>query len=261
MQLNGARVLLTGASGGIGQALAVELAGRGARLGLAGRRRAALEALRGQLPGTVAIAGDLVSTAGREAAVARMEEAFGGTDILVNNAGTSAFAAFATQSDSVLEQIIATNLVAPMALTCAVLPGMRARSRGCIVNIGSVFGQVGFAWFSAYSASKFGLRGFSEALRRELAGTGVEVLYAAPRAVRTPLNSPAVYRLAKQTGMAMDEPAAVARQIVDALVRGRAELCIGFPESLLVRVNALLPRLVDRALRRQNRAGEALLRS
>jgi short-subunit dehydrogenase len=120
------------------------------------------------------------------------------------------------------------------------------------VNVGSMFGSIAFAWHAAYSASKYALRGFSEALRRELAGSGVGVTYVAPRAVRTPLNPPEVYRMAEQIRMKMDDPEPVARRIVEAIERDRKEAYLGFPESIFVRVNALLPRLVDRALRRQN---------
>jgi short-subunit dehydrogenase len=130
---------------------------------------------------------------------------------------------------------------------------MLARGTGKIVNIGSTFGSIGFAWFSAYSASKFALRGFSEALRRELADSGVTVAYIAPRAVKTKLNTAAVYQMAHATGMRMDAPSWVAGRVIRAIRHDRKDVYLGFPESLFVRVNTLLPRLVDMALRKQNR--------
>jgi len=117
----------------------------------------------------------------------------------------------------------------------------------------TAFGSIAFAWFASYSASKFALRGFSEALRRELEGSGVGVTYVAPRAVKTALNSPAVYRMAEKVRMNMDDPARVARRIVRAIGRDKKDVDLGFPEAWFVRVNALLPRLVDRTLRKQNR--------
>jgi short-subunit dehydrogenase len=129
-----------------------------------------------------------------------------------------------------------------------VLPAMKAQGQGRIVNVGSVFGSINFAHFVTYSSAKAGLRGFSQALRRELAGSGVGVTYIAPRAVRTPLNSSAVMAFAKVTGMNMDEPEVIARRIVEAIRVGRPEAYFGFPESLFVRINALFPGLVDRAL-------------
>jgi short-subunit dehydrogenase len=134
-----------------------------------------------------------------------------------------------------------------------VLPQLLDRGHGAVLNIGSMFGSIAFAWFAGYSTSKFALRGFSEALRRELAGSGVNVLYAAPRALRTPINGPALERMAAATGMRMDAPAPIAERIVRALEQERKEVYLGFPEALFVRLNALLPRLVDGALRRQNR--------
>jgi len=145
------------------------------------------------------------------------------------------------------------NVLGPMLLTRAVLPTMLAQDSGRIVNIGSTFGSIGFAWFAAYSASKFALRGFSQALRRELRETGIEVTYIAPRAVRTAINSPAVYDMARAVNMNMDEPDQVAQQIIATLRKRNKECYFGFPESLFVRINALFPGIVDRATRKQNR--------
>ncbi|HEX6828520.1 MAG TPA: SDR family NAD(P)-dependent oxidoreductase, partial [Burkholderiales bacterium] len=139
------------------------------------------------------------------------------------------------------------------------LPGMIARGRGRIVNIGSTFGAIAFAHFAAYSATKFALRGFSEALRRELEGTGVGVTYVSPRATRTAANPEAVYRLTEQAGNAVDTPEIIAPLVADAIEQGRCELQIGAPESLFTRINALFPRLVDAALRKQNRAAREAL--
>jgi short-subunit dehydrogenase len=96
------------------------------------------------------------------------------------------------------------------------------------------------------------MRGFSEALRRELEGSGVNVTYIAPRAIKTPLNSPAVYRMAEKVKMNMDEPADIARAIIRAIEQDKKDSYLGFPESLFVRINAVLPRLVDGSLRKQN---------
>lgn len=256
MKLDNARVVLTGACGGIGRALSEELLARGARIGLVDRRADDLEALRARHAAAAdrieAIAADITDTAGRGRILARMQERFGGVDVLINNAGILAFTEFARHDPAAIEQLVRVNVSAPLALAQAVLPEMIARGHGQIVNVGSMFGSIAFAWHAAYSASKYALRGFSEALRRELAGSGVGVTYVAPRAVRTPLNPPEVYRMAERIRMKMDEPAKVARRIVDAIERDRKEVYLGFPESFFVRLNGLLPRLVDRALQRQN---------
>jgi short-subunit dehydrogenase len=121
------------------------------------------------------------------------------------------------------------------------------------VLVGSIFGSIGFPWFASYSATKFGLRGFAEALRRELHGTGVGVTYVAPRATRTPMAA-AFERMAVAVRMNMDPPAEVATRVVEAIEADVADRYLGFPESFFVRLNALLPRFVDRALRGQSRA-------
>ena len=257
MEIQSQRILLTGAAGGIGQALARELAARGARLGLVGRSSGPLIHLAAELNGgpgeALAIAADLTSVSGREATRRAMLQGFGGIDVLINNAGVTDFTNFVEQDPEVIERIFALNVLAPMQLTRALLPELLGQGRGQIVNVGSVFGSIAFPCFASYSASKFALRGFSEALRRELDGSGVGVTYVAPRAVKTRLNSPAVYRMAAAVKMNMDDPEVVARQVVRAVESDKKEVYLGFPETLFVRINALLPRLVDGGLRKQIR--------
>jgi short-subunit dehydrogenase len=137
-----------------------------------------------------------------------------------------------------------------MQMVREVLPAMLGRGSGRIVNVGSTFGSIGYPGFAAYSASKFALRGFSQALRRELQGTGVGVTYVAPRAVRTAFNPPAVHLMAERKLMRMDEPSWVATRIVHAIERERNEAYLGFPESLFARINGVLPALVDGALKK-----------
>jgi short-subunit dehydrogenase len=124
-----------------------------------------------------------------------------------------------------------------------------------------MFGSIGFPHCAVYSGTKFGLRGFSEALRREVAERGIGVTYVAPRASRTDANSAALYRFAAKTGMALDAPGDVAEGIVAALERDEAERFFGGPEPFFARLNALLPRLVDRALGKQARIGREVLLS
>jgi len=120
-----------------------------------------------------------------------------------------------------------------------------------VVNIGSTFGSIGYPGFSVYCATKFALRGFSEALRRELADTNVGVLYLAPRATRTEMNNAAVEAMNAELQVNMDSPELVAERLVQALDADLREVHLGFPERLFVRLNGILPRLVDKALRRQ----------
>lgn len=254
--MEGKRIILTGAAGGIGAHLARLLAAEGARLCLTDVNGAALNTLCGSLEGarTAGVVADICRPEGRSEIVRQARQRFGGIDTLINAAGINPFGVYAKADAALIQKTMEINLLAPMLLTREVLPDMVSQHSGQIVNIGSTFGSIGFAWFSTYSASKFGLRGFSQALRRELADTGIEVIYIAPRAVRTAINSAAVYRMAEATRMTMDEPDAVARQILEGMQRGRKERYLGFPESLFVRINSVLPGIVDRATRKQNRA-------
>ena len=266
MKLAGSRILLTGATGGIGRCLALALARRGARLALTGRDAARLAVLAGQLSNAGAHAAilpvDLAQPGSHAALVAGALESMGGIDILVNNAGRSHFGAFADQDEAAMRELIETNLTVPLLLTRAVLPHLLAHNSGCIANIGSVFGAIGFPYNAAYSATKFALRGFSEALRRELADTGVKVLYVAPRATATAMNGPEARALHSETGTAVDAPEKVAAAIADALARDRKEVIIGGPEGFFARLNGLLPRVVDGALIKQGRvAARHLLES
>ena len=258
MKLNNTRVIITGASGGIGRHIAVQLAKKGAHVALVGRRHDALMAVHDEIKSVAdvdvcVVPADLATSQGRQGMITHVRRSLGGIDILINNAGVVDFHDFSEQDPAMIERIYQTNLIAPVQLAREVLPTMLEQERGRIVNVGSTFGSIAFAYFAAYSSSKFALRGFSEALRRELAGTGVGVTYAAPRAVRTAANSHAVFQMAEATGMHMDEPELVARFIVEALIKDKKNAYYGWPEKFFVRVNSLFPGLVDAALRKQNR--------
>lgn len=255
MQIEHRACLLTGASGGIGRAVALELARRGVRLVLSGRRHESLTELSTEIAlhggSAKVVVGDLLDAGGAERVVQRALELEPALDMLINCAGTSHFGTFESTPPEVIDSLLRTNVLAPMRLIQAVLPALRARPRALIVNVGSIFGSIGFPCFATYSATKFALRGFSEALRRELAGSGLDVLYFAPRYTRTALNTDAVSRMAAAVKMNQDEPEAVAVALVAAIESQLAERYLGWPEKLFVRINALFPRLVDGALIKQ----------
>lgn len=257
MKLRGARILITGASGGIGHPLALALARQGAQLILVGRDCAALSAACAEVAELGAqalpLTADLLEAGAAEHLAAEALAAAGGVDVLVNLAGVTSFRLFQDEDSASIERLWRINVIAPMFLARSLLPQMLERGSGRIVNIGSVFGSIGFACFANYSATKFAVRGFSQALRRELENTGVGVTYVAPRYTRTPINAGAVSRMASALKMNMDDPSLVADHIVRAIARDHNEHYIGFPESLFIRINALLPGLVDGAMRTQNR--------
>ncbi len=253
MNWQGQRVILTGAAGGIGGLLARQILSGGARAALID---ANADALRTQFDGVenaVTVPGDLSSTAGCIAAIDTATAALGGVDVLINLAGLMSFSTYEDEDAERISTLMQVNLIAPMVLSRAVLPAMLDQGRGRIVNVGSMFGSIGFAYFTAYSASKFGLRGFSQALRRELADQAIDVIYISPRAIKTPINTGPIMAMGAATKMNMDEPEAAAARIFAAMTSGRKEAYLGFPESLFARINAVWPGIVDRATRAQNR--------
>lgn len=248
-ELSGRVCVLTGATGGIGIALAQALATEGCRLVLCGRSRVQLEALASTLPaGTVldTCIGSLTdaSTQSALAKLANDRKA----DVLVNLAGVNQLQAFDQISAEEISHMVSTNLLLPMTLTRLLLPGFKRKASAMIVNVGSVFGSIGHPGYVAYSASKFGLRGFSQALGRELADSTVNVVHVAPRATRTAMNDGSARSLNEALGNREDAPGEVAMQIVRAMQRCKSMTTLGWPEKFFVFINELLPAIVDKAL-------------
>ncbi len=248
-------VLLTGASGGIGAATARALVAAGARVLLVARDGARLARLADRLGAgnqVAAFAADLTTATGRaqlrDLAVARR------ANVLVNNAGTPCFGALGEMDDAAIAGVIGVNLVAPIALTRTLLPHLGSQPRAIVLNVGSTLGRLGLPGFSVYAASKFGLRGFTEALRRELAGSRIDVLYLAPRTTTTAFNSDRVAAFNRATGTREDTPEVVAAAILRTIERGTPERQLGFPERFAVRVNGLVPRWLDGAFAKHRAA-------
>jgi short-subunit dehydrogenase len=251
MNLSDARIVLTGAAGGIGSATAARLAQAGAKLVIADLNPEPLARLASDLGphALAAVAADVTSDAGRSALAAAARDH--DVNVLVNAAGVNPFGLFAEQSPAEIAKALSINAVAPLLLCHALLPVLLERPSAHIVNVGSTFGSIGFPGFAAYSASKFAVRGFSEALRRELADTPVRVHYVAPRATKTALATDRVRAMNAELGVGMDTPQTVAAAILRALRNERGELLLGAPERVFAKLNALFPRLIDRSLRRQ----------
>lgn len=245
MQLEGRRILLTGGTGGFGTVLREELMRRGAHVISAGRDDG--EDIRADLANT-----DDVLRLCRDIAAMPI-------DILINNAGLQYFGRTHEQQETHLAAMAAVNLQAPLLLTRAVLPGMLSRGRGQIVNIGSALAGVPFPHFSAYCATKGALRAFSQSLRREYAGRGITITYAAPRAMKTAMSAGPVFEFLQRTRSAMDMPAYTAGKIIRAIETDRGEITIGTAETVFTGLNALLPALIDRALGKTRNIAEDIL--
>ncbi len=258
--LAGARIILTGASGGIGRRLAAGAAARGARLLLAGRKLPVLDEIAAPLQahgGDVAtMAGDLTNPADMQALIQTAKERFGGLDILINNAGVSSFGHFATSTEPVLREIMEVNFFAPAELMRLAAPLLRRGNRPVIVNVSSMCARRGVPAWSEYSASKFALAGLTEALRAEFARFDIDVLLVVPGLTQTDFASHSLRRDGRmQIDFAGGMPAAhVAENILRGLEKGTSEIVLGREARWLLRINRVLPRLVDRLLARRVKA-------
>ncbi|MCY7295536.1 SDR family oxidoreductase [Alteromonas sp. a30] len=248
MQWNQQICFLTGASGGIGQAIAHALVNKGAKLILNGRNESQLRALCAKLPGTHEyLAADLSDKAQREMVIAELN-ARDDVTMLINNAGVAGFNPIENVTGDNLETLLNINLNSPIQLIQGVLPSLKRRDKASIINVGSTFGSIGFPCFSTYCASKFGLRGFTEALQRELADSSVNVLYLAPRTTSTSINSATVDEMNQALGNQVDSPDVVAQALIQQLESGKLRVFVGWPEKLFVKINGAFPNLVDNAL-------------
>jgi NAD(P)-dependent dehydrogenase (short-subunit alcohol dehydrogenase family) len=238
--------IVTGASSGIGAATARELGRRGASLALAARREPALEAqaaaIRAAEGEAIAIPTDVADPAQITQLVERTMEAFGRVDVLVNNAGASWFRALAASRPDELTGLLEVNLIGPILLTRAVLPGMLERGHGSVICVGSLSGRV--AMEPLYSASKYGLRGFTLALRRQLAGSGVSVSLVSPGNIDTAMTEHVRGRLPK--------PELVAGTIADLVIAPRREVVIPRKHYAIAWLEQLLPPMADLAYRRRH---------
>ncbi len=254
MNIHDKVIVLTGATGGIGREISSTLADLGARLILIGRDASALNTLRLSLNNADThriICGDLSTKSGIERISRELYMQHVEIDILINNAGISSFAFVSQQTSESMHDLLQTNLLAPMILCQSLLPMLTLRPKACIVNVGSSFGSIGFPGYASYCATKFGLRGFTEALRRELADSKIRVMYIAPRATATAINSSSVMSMNRQLGNHVDKPDVVARTIVRSIQSDRSTTFIGWPERFFIWLNAVVPALVDKGLRKK----------
>jgi short-subunit dehydrogenase len=237
--LTGEVAIVTGASSGIGAATAQELGRRGAMVVLAARRVGRLEAhvrlIREAGGEAIAIPADMSDASDVTMLADRTVAAFGRVDVLVNNAGASWSKSLASSSPDQITGLAQVNLLAAMLLTRAVLPGMLERRHGAIVSVGSLSGRV--AMEPLYSATKYGLRGFSLALRRQLAGTGVSVSLVSPGKIDTEMTRDVAARLPK--------PSLVATAIADLIKRPHREVVIPPRHYVIAWLEQAFPALAD----------------
>ncbi|HEY3788976.1 MAG TPA: SDR family NAD(P)-dependent oxidoreductase [Urbifossiella sp.] len=255
-KIPGTRSLVTGASGGIGRAIAVELARQGSKVLLLARREEALAAVADEIRkagGTAeCVAGDVTDPAVRRAALDRAAEKFGGLDILVNNAGIGATGRFDMAQPETLRKIFEVNFFAAAEMTREALPLLRQGVRPIVVNIASVLGHRAGPQMSEYSASKFALRGLSQALRNELRPAGIDVLVVSPGTTETEFFGHIVDGdgTTRWPHWGAVTAASVARSTVRAIRHKRHEIIPNFPGWFLTMMNRLCPRLIDELMNR-----------
>jgi short-subunit dehydrogenase len=254
MDLQGAHVLLTGGSRGLGPYMARALLTRGAKVTLTARSAEDLERTRKELGEevTAAVAGDVSVEADREKMVVGAEEAFGPIDVLVNNAGTESVLPFPEFEEDEIHRVIDVNLEAPIQLTRLIVPGMIERGKGHVVNISSLSGRTGPPYHTIYSSTKHGLVGFSAALRNELKGTGVSASVICPGYITE------AGMFAEERGMdppkksgAWGTPRDVARAVVRSIEKDVPDINVARGMAKLADVAfAISPRFVDWVARR-----------
>jgi NADP-dependent 3-hydroxy acid dehydrogenase YdfG len=240
-------VIVTGASSGIGAVTAREFAHRGAKVVLAARRADELEAQVSRITKAggraIAVPTDITDAAQVLRLVERAQETYGQVDVLVNNAGANWGKPLAETSADEITRLLEVNLLGMMLLTRAVLPEMQQRHQGAIISIGSVASHVAIE--PLYSATKFGIRGFSLALRRQLTGSGISVSLVTPGNIRTQMTSALQER--------MPEPELVASTIVTLAIFPRREVIVPLKYHGVVWLDKLFPGVADFAFHWRHR--------
>jgi short-subunit dehydrogenase len=249
----GTSALVTGASRGIGRALAAELAARGIRLGLVARGREGLDELIAWLPAPpegehMALAADVGRRSQVEKAVERFAKSAGGLDLAIANAGIAHYGAFADQDLGQIEEMIKINVLGAVYTVRAALAEMLPRARGHIVVVSSGAGLRAFPSGAVYGGTKAFDRGFAEALRHELSGTGVDLTTVFPGEVETDLHTHQPDRIPDwRRSSAAIPPADVARPIIEAVEQDRRSVFA--PGNVrALGLNGVAPRLTDRLL-------------
>lgn len=269
-RFSGKVVIVTGASkvDGIGAAAAQRFADEGASIAVTARGAAGLEAVAAQIRArggkARAFPADLTDVAACEALLGDVLRELGGLDVLVNNAGANTRGPVEHQDARALANIIEVNLIAPIVLTRLALPYLRVRG-GAIVQIASIAGQIPLDGEATYSASKFGLRAFTFALREELAGTGVKVAVVSPGPVETGF---LLEDLDHVPDVIFAQPMSTADQIaalvIEAAVDGKRERTIPLQTGVLARLGAAVPalrRLLIPAMARKGHAAKEAFRA
>lgn len=252
----GSRVLITGASGGIGREIALQLGRHGADVVLLARREDRLRELAKEFepfPGRAEmVVGDVTDANIRHAAIEKAVKKFGGLDILINNAGIGAIGLFKHADDARLRRIMEVNFFAAAEMIRLAIPVLHHGNHPIVVNIGSILGHRGIPHSSEYCASKFALQGLSQSLRAEFQPMGIDLLVVSPGTTETEFFDNALELHSQppwleSRGLPAEK---VAREAVAAIASGRHEIIPNFRGRLLCRLQRLCPTFVNRLMAR-----------
>jgi len=245
--------LVTGASSGIGEQLARDLAARGMRVALVARRAERLATLASALGGAaraLAVPADVGDRAAAEGAVATARAHFARLDLVVNAAGVARHVLFKDHDVADVEQLVRTNLLGTIYVTKAAIPALRATGGGAIVNVSSVAGKLGQPDEAVYAATKFGVTGLSESIAYELAPLGIHVLTVYPALVRTEMFTPEILaRMPERATRTFIDPPEFCAAVLRALERGAYEVTVPSYVGIAYLLRALLPALHRRIMR------------
>lgn len=252
MKLLNKKVLVLGATGGIGSSIVKQLVTEGARVVITGRNQKKLQTVIDSIdPDQKAIVARYCIDFKNTDCGAKLESIASvhtDIDLVIHALGVNSFGNYNALTDRETESLFSINVLSFMQVSKIFTPNLLKREQAALVAIGSTFGSIGYPGFSAYCSTKFALRGYVESLRRELSHSNLEILYIAPRATNTELNDENIVAFNNAMGNHVDSPSYVASQVIRAIKKDTLNSFLGWPEKLFVRINALSTQLVDRAI-------------
>lgn len=248
--------VIVGATGGIGKAIVENLCQHHINVVLVARNQESLTRMQTELAAKYpelklqAICCDLSEPSSRAQFIQTLKQRNIRINYYINNAGVNDFSLFSHQSAEAIEQMMLINVVYPLELIQKIIPLMSATAPSQIVNMGSTFGSIGYPGYVSYCASKFALRGATEALSREYSNSQIQFKYFSPRATNTAMNSPVVVEMNAKLGVKMDSPEFVAAELYQFLQNDKLYYQVGYPEKIFVKVNQVLPNVVSSSIQK-----------
>lgn len=246
--------VIVGATGGIGKAIVENLCAHNVNVILVARNIEALQDMHNRLKDQFpqiklsSLCCDLSDATSRQKFIQTLAQQNVTINYYINNAGINDFSLFSQQSAEAIEQMMMVNVVYPLEMIQKIIPLMSKQEPSQIINMGSTFGSIGYPGYVSYCASKFALRGATEALAREYSNSPIRFKYFSPRATDTAMNSPIVVEMNAKLGVKMDSPEFVAEELYQFLQNDKLYYQVGYPEKIFVKVNQILPTVVSKAI-------------